>query len=319
MPKTVFDFYNRPVQDLWKDKAFTREACRYVGVCSGGSGSGTLQEVLTAGNVASLPIIIGPSNSTPLSGYAVYLGGNAVIADGSGDLRLRDLLDEAGLYHNVVHAFASSTTGTAQIHLSSGPSNITNVCNIAILTTVTSAEIFLADASGNTLTFFPTSISLRDNTNSAGNSVTVTNNPLSSIQTQFLPDLSGLHSVYKHGRLTGLTTPASGITALTVGALDASYVVSCNINVTTATLHNFGIVCNYTDETNTARIATFNFSTPTGTLGTVIVNTNGAVPYEGLPMHIRCKAGTGINIGTSSGGTYTTVVYNFDAVITQVG
>jgi len=73
----------------------------------------------------------------------------------------------------------------------------------------------------------------------------------------------------------------------------------------------------YTDEGNTSRTVTLNFSTIAGAITPTIANAGGAAPYEGVPLHIRCKASTAITIATT--GTFTTVTYNCEAYITQIG
>lgn len=98
---------------------------------------------------------------------------------------------------------------------------------------------------------------------------------------------------------------------------DASFEVSANILVTTATTHAFTATCAYTDEGNTARTVTLNFSLVAGgAFTTSIANANGAVPYLGMPIHIRAKAATAITIATT--GTFTTVAYNVEATIRQI-
>ncbi len=111
-------------------------------------------------------------------------------------------------------------------------------------------------------------------------------------------------------------TAAKTLTGITVGGSDASYWVSANINVTTSTTYSFTATCAYTDETNTARTLTLNFSSLAGALLTTITNVTGAGPYEGVPVHIRCKAGTTVTIATV--GTFTTVTYNFEERIVQL-
>jgi hypothetical protein len=53
-----------------------------------------------------------------------------------------------------------------------------------------------------------------------------------------------------------------------------------------------------------------------GTILTAIANAAGAVPYEGVPLHIRAKSGTTITIATT--GTFTTVTYNVEGLISLV-
>jgi len=63
---------------------------------------------------------------------------------------------------------------------------------------------------------------------------------------------------------------------------------------------------------------TLSFSQLTGAFVTTITNGTGAGPYEGVPLHIRCKASTTITIRTQAAGVYTTVTYNAEGSITQI-
>lgn len=117
------------------------------------------------------------------------------------------------------------------------------------------------------------------------------------------------------GRATAQTAANSSVATYTLGATDASYEVSANILVTTSSAENFTVTVDYTDEGNTARTATFNFQILAGTISTSIASANGAVPYEGLPLHIRCKASTTITIKTT--GTFTGATYNVEGIIKQ--
>ena len=102
----------------------------------------------------------------------------------------------------------------------------------------------------------------------------------------------------------------------TVGSADASFMIMANIDVTTATAHNFTMTCAYTDEGGTARTLTLTFAQLAGTLVTAITNVTGAGPYEGVPLIIRCQAATAITLATT--GTFTTVTYNVEGFIQQV-
>lgn len=126
----------------------------------------------------------------------------------------------------------------------------------------------------------------------------------------------GVPAIYGSGRSTAQTAAVASVATYTVGAADGSFIVSANVLVTTSTTHNFTVTVAYTDEGNTARTLTLNFSSLGGTLATTIVNTGGAVPYEGVPMHIRCKAATAITVATT--GTFTSIVYNVEGIIAQV-
>jgi len=126
----------------------------------------------------------------------------------------------------------------------------------------------------------------------------------------------GLAAIYAAGRSTAQTAAVASVATYTVGAADGSFEVSANVLVTTSTVHSFTATCAYTDEGNTTRTLTLQFSNLAGTLLTAIANAAGAVPYEGVPLHIRCKAGTTITIATT--GTFTTVTYNVEGVIKQM-
>lgn len=128
----------------------------------------------------------------------------------------------------------------------------------------------------------------------------------------------GIPSIYGTGRTVGAIAAVASVATYTVGAADGSFLVSANVLVTTATVHAFTVTVAYTDEGNTARVLTLQFSSLAGAFVTSIANAAGAVPYEGVPLQIRCKAATAITIASAAGGTYTTVVYNIEGSITQI-
>lgn len=119
------------------------------------------------------------------------------------------------------------------------------------------------------------------------------------------------------GRSVGAVAAVSSVLAYTLPAVDGSFEVSANVLVTTATTHSFTVTVSYTDEGNTVRSLTLNFCTLAGVISNAaITNVAGAVPYEGVPMHIRCKASTTITIATV--GTFTAVAYNVEGSIRQI-
>lgn len=124
----------------------------------------------------------------------------------------------------------------------------------------------------------------------------------------------GVPAIYGNTRLTAKTS-AQTVSTTAVGAADGSFEISANVLVTTSTLHSFTVTCTYTDEGNTSRTLTLTFSNVGGTLLTAIANAGGAVPYEGIPLHIRAKAST--NIVIASTGTFTTVTYNIESMVKQ--
>ncbi len=110
-------------------------------------------------------------------------------------------------------------------------------------------------------------------------------------------------------------TAAQTLTSYNVGASDAPFLVSANILVTASSVNNFTVTCSYYDESNTIRVVTLTFSQVAGTLVTAITNVTGTGVYEGIPIHIRAKAGTTIFISTA--GTFTSITYNGGGLITQ--
>lgn len=124
-------------------------------------------------------------------------------------------------------------------------------------------------------------------------------------------------SVVASGRETAETAAVATVVTHTVGASDTSFEISANANVTTSSAENFLVDVAYTDETNTARTVNIKFMYgASGTISSAIVAANGAVPYLGLPMRIRCKAATAITVSTS--GTFTGCTYNVEAAIIQM-
>lgn len=123
----------------------------------------------------------------------------------------------------------------------------------------------------------------------------------------------GVPAVYGQARSTAQTGAVASVASYTVGAADGSFHVSANVNVTTYSSGTFTVTVTYTDEGNTSRTTTFNFSNTTGTLGTSIA---AAGPFQGLPLHIRAKASTSITIATT--GTFTSLTYNVEGNIIQI-
>jgi hypothetical protein len=115
------------------------------------------------------------------------------------------------------------------------------------------------------------------------------------------------------GRAAAQTAANASVATYTLGAADQSFEVSANVLVTTSSAEAFTVTCSYTDEGNTARVLTMPFILLAGTTAAAINFANGAVPYEGVPVHIRCKASTAITIATI--GTFTGATYNCEGII----
>lgn len=126
--------------------------------------------------------------------------------------------------------------------------------------------------------------------------------------------------VVAKGRATAQAAAVANVCSWLVGSVDQSFMILMNVNVTTATTHTFTGQCTYTDETNTSRTVTMPFRLvgDTTAITSSITNTNGTVPYNGVPLQIRCKAGTTITLLTQAGGTYTTVAFNIEGFIMQL-
>jgi hypothetical protein len=118
------------------------------------------------------------------------------------------------------------------------------------------------------------------------------------------------------GRVTAQTAANASVATHTAGPSDWSYEVSANVLVTTSGTENFTVTCVYTDEGNTARTLTLPFITLAGASVAIVNFANGAVPYEGVALHLRVKANTTITIATT--GTFTGCTYSAEAVIKKI-
>lgn len=123
----------------------------------------------------------------------------------------------------------------------------------------------------------------------------------------------GVPAIYASGRSTAQTAAVASVATYTGGASDGSFLVSANANITAFVAGTFNVSVAYTDETNTSRTLSLNFASITGTIGVALA---AAGPFEGIPNHIRCKAGTAITVSTT--GTFTSLTYNVEAVISQI-
>lgn len=123
----------------------------------------------------------------------------------------------------------------------------------------------------------------------------------------------GVPAIYGAGRSTAQTAAVASVATYTVGGADGSFEISANANITAFVAGTFNVQVDYTDETNTSRTLTLNFSSLTGTIGIALAASG---PFEGLASHIRCKASTSITIKTT--GTFTSLTYNVEGIIRQL-
>ena len=77
------------------------------------------------------------------------------------------------------------------------------------------------------------------------------------------------------GRSVGATAAVASVATYTLPASDGSFLVNANVLVTTATTHSFTVTCAYTDEGNTARTQTLNFSTVAGVISNTAIGNAG--------------------------------------------
>lgn len=112
-------------------------------------------------------------------------------------------------------------------------------------------------------------------------------------------------------RTTGITNTSNSFTAYPVGASDATFYVSVEIEITTSGTFSFNANVSYTDPGGNVITRTL----PLNNVLTPITNAGGTTDYSGTPYHIRCQAGSTITI--SSTGTFTGVVYNMEERITK--
>ena len=119
------------------------------------------------------------------------------------------------------------------------------------------------------------------------------------------------------GRATGQTAANSSVATLTVGAADASYMISGNVLVTTSSSEAFSLYVDWTDEGNTARSTAIPLiRIATGGFTANVASSFGAIPYPSTHIQIRCKAATAITIKTS--GTFTGCTYNVEGYIQKI-
>ena len=119
------------------------------------------------------------------------------------------------------------------------------------------------------------------------------------------------------GRSTAQTAAVASVATVTVGAADASYLVSGNILITTSSTESFSLMVDYTDEGNTARSVTIPLvRISTGAWLSTTLSPSGAVPYPSTTLQIRCKASTAITIKTS--GTIGGCTYNVEGCIERI-
>lgn len=126
----------------------------------------------------------------------------------------------------------------------------------------------------------------------------------------------GVPVIVAFGRSVAATAAIASLMAYTVGAADASFEISANMNVTTATAIITNLQVNYTDEFGVAK----NMIMPVAQLaGSFIaggaITTTGA--WESPALHIRCKQTTVITALVQT-GTFTGANFNAEAILRRL-
>lgn len=129
--------------------------------------------------------------------------------------------------------------------------------------------------------------------------------------------LMGAPGVVAVGRVTAQSAANASISTFTVGAADASFEISANMNVTASTALTTTLTCTYTDEASTAQTMVLPIVSLSGTfVAAGAITGAGATVWHTPVMHIRAKAATAITILTTA-GTFTGVTYTAEGVIKQ--
>lgn len=285
----------------------TRLSPKYLTLDAGAAGAGNAPLVLTSGTNLTTPV----AGSMEYDGTQLYF---------SPSTTRNALLQDNGTRLTATRVPFATTNGylkdDSRLTFDTASGNLTtNVLSVNSYLQILGAQpnvVWYGDYSGNLIisdtTFTYDGFTLLTQGLALSDKVSLFNN----VATEGL----GVPAIYKVGRATAQTAANTSVATYTTPASDGSYEVSANVLVTTSTVHNFTVTVDYTDEGNTARTATLPFSVLAGTFITAITNASGAVPYTGIPIHIRCKASTAITIKTA--GTFTTVTYNAEGIIRQL-
>jgi hypothetical protein len=122
----------------------------------------------------------------------------------------------------------------------------------------------------------------------------------------------GVPAIVSLNRLTGQTAAIALLINYTP-TVDATFLVSYNVKITTLGSGSFTVGCTHTDEASLSRATTMAYFATNGTLATT---TNTTTSSTGIPFQIRAKAATSIVVSTQ--GTFTGCTYNVEAQLIQI-
>lgn len=286
------------------------------------AGNITLQGSLLSGQSSSSSAAIGTVGTSNLFSYASNVGTSINTASylfgGASNVNIRNafggsistvVLGASNNYANTIIASSAVTaaaTGTHAVLANLAVTALGTVTNGSSVPITNTASVYINGAgAGGTNNY---ALMVNSGATYLGGLITSYN----GIATAG----NGVVSVQGAGRQTGQTAADATVATYTVGASDASFVVSSNVNVTASVTHTIAVQVDYTDEGNVSRTVTLSFSQLAGTIINSITNVTGTGPYEGIPLHIRAKASTAITVKTT--GTFTSVTYNVEGVITKL-
>lgn len=125
----------------------------------------------------------------------------------------------------------------------------------------------------------------------------------------------GVPAIVASGRSTGQTAAVASICTFTP-AVNGTFEVSLNLLVTASSSFSILGNINYRGEDNIVYTLHPPITDGLGTIAVNATNSSGAIPWLGLSVYFRAKAGTAITISTS--GTFSSVTYNVEAIIRKV-
>jgi hypothetical protein len=133
---------------------------------------------------------------------------------------------------------------------------------------------------------------------------------------------NGVPAVVAYARQINIRTNISAATPLlsyVVGPQDQSLLVTAAVTVLSGTNYGFEVAANYYTDAGAPWTSVCEFMWLGPNLETSLTSNlygDGIGAYNGLPMHLRCKAGTTVVIYAA--GNFTTVTYNIEAAIIQI-